>query len=113
MKKLIIFFISLCFSCSAYANFQYAVDEYYKENYKAAFSEFQILAEQGDAIAQVYLALMYRSGNGVIENEALANAWDTKSLSGLKILASQGDPEAQFWFAETMSGDEAEIWYKK
>ena len=113
MKKLIIFFISLCFSCSAYANFQYAVDEYYKENYKAAFSEFQILAEQGDAIAQVYLALMYRSGNGVVENEALANAWDTKSLSGLKILASQGDPEAQFWFAETMSGDEAEIWYKK
>jgi hypothetical protein len=113
MKKLILFFISLCFSYSAYANFQYAVDEYYKENYKAAFSEFQILAEQGDAKAQVYLALMYRSGNGVVENEALANDWDTKSLPGLKILVNQGDPEAQFWFAETMSGDEAEIWYKK
>jgi hypothetical protein len=113
MKKLILVFISLFFSFSAYANFQYAVDEYYKDNYKTALEEFQILAEQGNAKAQMYLSLMYSSAAGVDEDQDLANIWEEKSLPGLKLLADEGDPEAQYWFAYSITDDEAEVWYNK
>ncbi len=113
MKKIILIFISLSFSFLSYADFEYAVDEYYKENYQAAFAEFQILAEQGDGNAQAYLASMYRYGSGVEKNEVLANTWDARSLPRLEALANQGNPEAQFWLAESMTGDEAKIWYIK
>ena len=113
MKKLILVFISLFFSFSAYADFQYAVDEYYKENYKTALQEFQILAEQGNAKAQMYLSFMYSSAEGVDEDQDLANIWEEKSLPGLKLLADEGDAEAQYWFAYSMTDDEAEVWYNK
>ena len=65
-------------------------------------------------LAQIYLSMMYSSAEGVDEDQDLADAWKEKSLLGLKLLANQGDAEAQFWFAESMTDDDkAEIWYKK
>ena len=114
MKKLILILITFSFSLSVFADFKYAVGEYYKQNYKSALKEFQILAEQGNGKAHIYLSMMYKSGEGVVEDQELANSWNEKSLLGLKLLANQGDAEAQFWFADSMSDDDkAEIWYKK
>ena len=114
MKKIILIFIALSFSFLANADFEYAVDEYYKENHKTAFQEFQILAEQGNGKAQKYLSMMYSNAEGVDEDQDLADIWEEKSLSGLKLLANQGDAEAQFWYAESMTDDDkAKVWYKK
>ena len=115
MKKLLLhLLLSLGIIGLSQANFQSAVDEYYKRDYETALKEFQILAEQGNAKAQKYLETMYRSGEGVDKDEELAKSWEEKSLAGLKLLANQGDAEAQFWFADSMTDDDiAEIWYKK
>jgi TPR repeat protein len=71
------------------------------------------MAEQGNGKAQIYLSEMYKFGTGVDKDEDLAKAWEEKSLLGLKLLADQGDPEAQYWLGYYSEGDEAEIWYKK
>ena len=55
----------------SFATFEYAVDKYYKENIEAAYPQFKILAEQGDAKAQRYLAYIYESGEGDIEQDEL------------------------------------------
>ena len=114
MKKLILSIVLLFFTSVIYADFQSVANIYYKQDYENAFVEFKILAEQGDAKSQTYLANMYRNGKGVVKNEILADSWDKKSIAGLKILANNGDSEAQFWYASSIEPDEdAEIWYKK
>ena len=114
MKRLIlILFLTLGLIGISSADFQYAVDQYYKQDYETALKEFQILAEQGNGKAQIYLSLMYSNGEGVDVDEELANSWEMKSLLGLKLMADQGDPEAQYWLGSYTEGDEAEIWYKK
>ena len=114
MKKLLLLLVlSLGIIGLSYANFQSTVDEYYKKNYETALNEFQIMAEQGNGKAQIYLSEMYKFGTGVDKDEDLAKAWEEKSLLGLKLLADQGDPEAQYWLGYYSEGDEAEIWYKK
>jgi len=114
VKRLIlILFLTLGLIGISSADFQYAVDQYYKQDYETALKEFQILAEQGNGKAQIYLSLMYSNGEGVDVDEELANSWEMKSLLGLKLMADQGDPEAQYWLGSYTEGDEAEIWYKK
>ena len=122
MKRLIlILFLSLGLIGISNADFQYAADEYYKEDYETALKEFKVLAEQGNAKAQIYLSMMHEYGYGVDVDVELAKSWEEKSLSGLKLLAEKGDPEAQYWLGYLMESDnedrfledEAEIWYKK
>ena len=115
MKKLLLLLaISLGFIGSSNADFQYAVGEYYKDNYETAFKEFQVLAEQGNGKAQSYLVMMYEHGKGVDKDQELSKAWKEKSLFGLKLQADQGDPEAQYWLASNFfTPDESDIWYKK
>ena len=78
------------------------------------FDETKALAEQGDVDAQYNLALMYRKGEGVPENDAEAVKWYRKA-------ADQGYAKAQynlgFMYA---NGDgvpendaEAVKWYRK
>lgn len=45
--------------------FEDAVAAYERGDYAAAFAGFRSLADQGDAIAQFNLGLMYRKGEGV------------------------------------------------
>ena len=52
------------------------------------FEETKRLAEQGDATAQYNLGSMYRTGEGVPENDAEAVKW-------YRLAAEQGDATAQ------------------
>lgn len=58
-------------------------------DYKTAFIEFKKLAEQGDALAQFNLALMYSNGQGVPQDYKEAVKWYRKA-------AVQGDTISQF-----------------
>ena len=57
-------------------------------DYATALKEWRPLAEQGDAIAQYYLGLMYATGQGVPLNYETAMKWYT-------LAADQGDADAQ------------------
>jgi len=66
-----------------------AFEYYNQENYEKALNLFQYAAEQGDAVAQFYLALMYNNGHGVQQDYQQAVQWYRKA-------AEQGDVVAQF-----------------
>ena len=56
-------------------------EAYDKGNYQQAYKLWQTLAEQGNAKAQVGLALMYRLGKGVTQDDKQATDWLKKLLS--------------------------------
>ncbi|MGB1864162.1 MAG: tetratricopeptide repeat protein, partial [Candidatus Puniceispirillum sp.] len=58
-------------------------------NYAAAHAEFRSLAERGDAVAQVYLAIMYYNGKGTSRNYDAAIKW-------YHLAAKQGYAKAQY-----------------
>jgi TPR repeat protein len=62
---------------------------YQKGSYAAAMRLLRPLAEQGDARAQVTVALMYYHGRGVQQDDAEALKW-------FRLAADQGDAYAQF-----------------
>lgn len=57
-------------------------------DYVAAFQEWAPLAEQGDAVAQKNLGIMYSRGEGVPQDHAEAEKWYRRA-------AEQGDAGAQ------------------
>ena len=59
------------------------------ESDKQLFRERQVLAEQGDAVAQYNLGVMYRIGRGVPKDDKAAVKW-------WRLTADQGDAEAQY-----------------
>jgi hypothetical protein len=68
MKNLIntaIVSLILLISNYALADFQDGLDAYNKQDYTAAFKEWQPLAKQGNADAQNNLGAMYVNGKGV------------------------------------------------
>ena len=73
---------------SANADFDEGAAAYSTGDYATALREWQPLAEQGDAVAQFYLGLMYRKGQGVPQDEAAAAQWFRRA-------AEQGVAEAQ------------------
>ncbi|MEI7844134.1 MAG: tetratricopeptide repeat protein [Gallionellaceae bacterium] len=87
MKKLFCL-VLLCFSTSAFAGFSEGFAAYQSGDYATALKEWRLLAEQGDALAQYNLALMYSEGRGVEKNDGEAAKWFTKA-------AEQGDAIAQ------------------
>ena len=97
MKKIFLFAILLLGASGlSLANFEFAVDKYYKANIEAAYPQFKILAEDGGAKAQMYLSNIYENGMGDIEEDSdLAQFWKEKSFEGLRLLSEQGDPEAK------------------
>ncbi|MDG6471886.1 tetratricopeptide repeat protein, partial [Glaesserella parasuis] len=74
---------------TAEEKFSRAYQYYEQQNYQAAFPIFKELAEQGDAVAQFSLGLMYSKGRGVNQDYHQAVKWYQKA-------AEQGDAEAQF-----------------
>ena len=58
------------------------------KNYKTEFEKWQTLAEQGEAIAQYNLGLIYEKGEGVIQDYREGAKWYLKS-------AEQGHAPAQ------------------
>ena len=78
------------------------------------FDAVKKAAEQGDALAQVRLGIMYTMGEGVPEDDAEAVRWYSRA-------AEQGDADAQFKLGfmyndgEGVPEDDAEAvrWYRK
>lgn len=96
----------------ACAGYDEAVNAYNIKDYIKAFQEFSLLAEQGDAVAQNNLGIMYGSGRGVAKNEKLAALWyrkaaeqnDAQAQYNLGVMLANGDgivkndQEAYFWW---------------
>lgn len=70
-------------------NTQKGYNAFYNGQYIEAVKWFKRGAKQGDAQAQRFLAVMYDSGYGVIEDEKNAVKW-------FKLSAQQGDAGAQY-----------------
>ena len=71
------------------ADFQKGMDAFDKEDYATALREWKPLAEQGYALAQNNLGVMYEKGQGVSQNYKTAVKWYT-------LAAEQGYALAQF-----------------
>ena len=74
---------------AAAQTFDAAVEAYERGDYATALAGFQNYAEQGTALAQLNLGLMYASGQGVPEDDAEAVRW-------FRLAAAQGTAAAQF-----------------
>jgi TPR repeat protein len=89
-------------------------DAYISGDYATALKEFRPLADQGDAVAQNKLGLMYENGEGVTQDYAEAVKWYRKA-------AEQGFAWAQFNLGRmydngqgvTQDYAEAVKWYRK
>jgi TPR repeat protein len=66
-----------------------ALAHYAKLDYARALEKLTPLAEQGNAVAQVKLGIIYSRAEGVPRDDAAALRWLTRA-------AEQGEPEAQF-----------------
>ena len=72
----------------AWADFQAGTDAYQRRDYPTALKEWRPLAEQGNAVAQSNLGLLYQNGRGVPQDYVQARQWYEKA-------AAQGDAVAQ------------------
>ena len=62
-------------------------------DFATALAEWVPLAEQGDAVAQFYLGVMYANGEGVIQDDKEAAKW-------YRLAAEQGNAVAQYNLAQ-------------
>ncbi len=72
----------------AWADFEAGVEAYNRGDYATALKEWRPLAEQGDAVAQYFLAHMYENGQGVPQDDVQARMW-------LNLAAAQGNKTAR------------------
>ena len=78
----------ICLTAPAWADFKTGMDAYQRSDYATALREWQPLAEQGQAVAQYQLGLLYANGKGVTKDDAKARQWYEKA-------AVQGNAWAQ------------------
>jgi len=71
------------------ADFQKGMDAAQRGDYATALRELRPAAEQGNEHAQYLLGLMYRTGEGVPQDDKTAVKWYT-------LAAEQGDADAQY-----------------
>ena len=93
MKTIIPFCLTLIIllgsaGMSVSADYQKGVTAYQSGDYATALSELQPLAEQGDAVAQYALGVMYNHGEGVPQDYKTAVKW-------YRLAAEQGYASAQ------------------
>ena len=70
-------------------DFTKGFEAYKRGDYATSLQELQPLAEQGNALAQGIIGIMYEFGQGVPQDYAEAAKW-------FRLAAEQGDAEAQF-----------------
>ena len=114
--------LSLCFltTSSAWGDYQAGKDAYERGDYATALKEFRPLAEQGNAKAQHYLGVIYRTGRGVRKDEQEGEKWYRMAHQKLRLLAEQGDAEAQLYLGDMYRNgrgvrkdeQEEEKWYR-
>ena len=78
-----------CLAVPVWADFQAGMDANNREDYATALHEWRPLAEQGDALAQYHLGVLYRKGRGVPQDDVQARQWYDKA-------AVQGHAKAQY-----------------
>ena len=69
-------------------DYERGLEAYDAGEYEVAAQELRPLAEQGDAVAQYHLGMMYADGRGVVQAFAEAARWNSKA-------AEQGHAGAQ------------------
>jgi len=79
----------VCLVAPAWADFQAGMDANNREDYATALREWRPLAEQGDALAQYNLGVLYRKGRGVPQDDVQARQWYVKA-------SAQGQAKAQY-----------------
>jgi hypothetical protein len=79
----------ICLAVPAWADFQAGMDANNRGDYATALREWRPLAEQGDALAQYNLGVLYRKGRGMPQDDVQARQWFEKA-------AAQGQAKAQF-----------------
>ncbi len=79
----------MCLAVPAWADFQAGMDANNRGDYATALREWRPLAEQGDALAQYNLGVLYRKGRGVPQDDVQAQQWYEKA-------AAQGQAKAQY-----------------
>lgn len=113
--KIFALIISASVGCSAaHAEMARAAEAFKAGDYKRAFNEFMDDAENGNQIAQFYVALLYVNGSGTAKNE-------TEGLNWYKKSARKGYPPAQHNIAIMYKNGqgveknltEAANWFKK
>ena len=84
-------------------------------DYRTAVSKWQPLAQQGDALAQFNLALMYHSGSGVSADERAAVAWYQKSAENGYAKAQEFLAAAyrEGWFGLPRDQHKADYWNQR
>jgi uncharacterized protein len=87
--SLSVFIILLGAGLSAGADLESAKRAYQQENYASALKDFTVLAEKGNAEAQVLLGRMYLTGRGVPRDPDTALKW-------FKAAAAQGNGDGEF-----------------
>lgn len=78
-----------CLALPVWADFQAGMTAHDREDYATALREWQPLAEQGNALAQYHVGMLYHKGRGVPQDDRQARKWYAKA-------AAQGQPKAQF-----------------
>jgi TPR repeat protein len=109
-----LFLMVLSLAVPVFAGLKEGADAVRRRDYQTAYMEFSKAAEQGNAVAQYSLGLMYVKGTGVAKNEAEAVKWFRKA-------AEQGYAAAQLDLGISYEGgrgvakDEAAAvkWYRK
>lgn len=78
----------ICLAAPAGADFKAGMEAHHRGDYATAFREWQPLAEQGNALAQYNLGLLYDIGQGAPKDYDQARQWYEKA-------AAQGQADAQ------------------
>jgi uncharacterized protein len=79
----------VCLGVPAWADYKAGEDAYNRGDFATALREWRPLAEQGDALAQYNLGVLYRKGRGVPQDDVQARQWFEKA-------AAQGQAKAQY-----------------
>jgi len=98
-KLAIVTILSLAFTPLSAQDFDKGVAAYEAGDYTTALQEWQPLAEQGDAVAQMILGSMYKSGEVIPQNYTEAVKW-------FLLAAEQGDVYGQLALGTMYSSGE-------
>jgi len=96
MRFFLCLFAASLISIQSWADFDTAAKAYRLRNYTSAFQQFLPLAEQGDPRAQTVIAMMYKYGEAVEQDQEESFRWYGKA-------ADQGYVPAQYVIGEMVA----------
>jgi uncharacterized protein len=123
---LLTLFLSTSLIGTTYADYNAGADAFGKGDYKTAFKEFRLSAQQGNVNAQFFTGWMYANGKGVLKNEKEAVKWIRKAAEngfaiaqtslGVKYFNGEGvlknEKEAVKWFSKAANQEDAKAQLK-